>query len=233
MLNKEEIEFYNKIKNNCKIIFDVGCRDDIEYIENSKNKIFHLFEPNPIFYIKCQEKITQITNIIYLRNFGLGGGNNIGETDYYLDSQSFFKRHVHYISKSNPVKLPVIKFSDYLKKYKIEKIDFLKIDTEGCEPDILLDDIQFIKNNVKYIQFEWANTWFDRNDNVVFIIFLYIFNLYSENFDFYFLYDEQHPLSIKNKDVLSSIKNEKNIREIHEYICAGYGLNIAMIRREL
>jgi len=230
MLNKEEIEFYNKIKNNCKIIFDVGCRDDIEYIENSKNKIFHLFEPNPIFYIKCQEKITQITNIIYLRNFGLGGGNNIGETDYYLDSQSFFKRHVHYISKSNPVKLPVIKFSDYLKKYKIEKIDFLKIDTEGCEPDILLDDIQFIKNNVKYIQFEYASTWLDRNDSVC----LYdIFKEYCDNFSFYILKNESHPIGKDQNmnSLLTGIGTKRNMEVIDLYMKNQYGFEIIMIKK--
>ena len=55
MINKEELEFYNSIKEECKIIFDVGCREDTNYIENSKNKIFHLFEPN-LFFIPTVNK---------------------------------------------------------------------------------------------------------------------------------------------------------------------------------
>lgn len=55
---KTEIEFFNLIKENVKVIFDVGSRDDIDYIRNSYDcsREFHLFEPVPEFIIENKEK---------------------------------------------------------------------------------------------------------------------------------------------------------------------------------
>lgn len=46
-------------------------------------------------------------------------------------------------------------FKDILKEYDIKKIDYLKIDCEGGEYDILnLENLDFIKNNVRHIAVE-------------------------------------------------------------------------------
>ena len=147
-----EILFYEAIKDDCNIIFDIGCREDIDYVLLSENKTFHYFEPNPNSYQKCKDKLDNVSNnIIHLNNFGIG--NQTKTIKYYDDAQSFFKRKYGYVSTSDPILLPIEKFSEYLIRNTIHNIDFLKIDVEGSEPDILLDSPDFIKTAVKYIQF--------------------------------------------------------------------------------
>jgi len=234
MIRNSEKEFFKSIKNTCKVIFDIGCREDIYYIKNSEGKEIYLFEPNLISFNNCKKEINAFikeygTNLnkIRLYNFGIG---NISETrHYYADTQSFFKRHPYPSVDFKPCVAIIKKFSEFLKENDIKFIDFLKIDTEGCEPDILLDDIEFIKTKVQYIQFEWATTWFDRDDNIAFAD---IFNEYINNFEFWFLYDEDHPLSSKYEEMLSSIITQEDFEELNENICLGYGLDIVMIKRK-
>ena len=233
MINSGEIKFFESIKDNCKVIFDIGCREDIYYVENSEGKELHLFEPNFFSFNNCKDIINNFIekngsnlNTIYLYNFGIG---NISKSfSYYLDTQSIFKRHDYPEFGFKPCTVIIKRFSEFLKEKNIEFIDFLKIDTEGCEPDILLDDIKFIKTKVKYVQFEWASTWFARDNKMDFVD---IFNEYTNNFEFYFLYDEDHPLSNKYKEMLSPIDTQECLEEIKQKVIEDYGLNIVMIKR--
>jgi FkbM family methyltransferase len=228
MITEGEFAFFEKIKDNCSVIFDVGCKEDIHYITSSKNKTFHYFEPNIEHYIVCKEKIKNDSgnNIIYLNNFGLSNRNDV--IKYWADSESFFKRHFHYQSRVEPSFLTIKKFSNYINESNITNIDFLKIDTEGCEPDILLDNPNFIKSNVKYVQFEWASTWVDRDDG---IIFTDIYNEFTEFFDFYFLYNSAHPISATYTDLLTLIDNDEMINLVNNYVMNAYGFEIVMIKR--
>ena len=229
----EEMEFYNKIKDNCRIIFDIGCREDIDYIELGLNKEYHYFEPNPDFFNNCKSKLSKMeNNKIYINNFGLG--NKTETKEYHFPSQAFVVRSVAKIESVQRIKnfkaLPIIKFSEYLKENKIEEIDFIKIDTEGCESYILLDDIDFIKNKVKYIQFEYGSTWKDMG---VTTNLLDIFNIFSEEFDFYYLQEKASPLIKKCKDLLTPIIDDIFIDEIQDYSNQHYGSNIVMIKKGL
>ena len=51
---RQEIDFFNLIKSDCEIIFDVGSREDIDYIVNSydSSRQFHLFDPDQTFLNK-------------------------------------------------------------------------------------------------------------------------------------------------------------------------------------
>lgn len=226
MINLGEIEFYKKIKDDCSIIFDVGCREDINYIELSQDKTFYLFEPNPIFFENCLTKINSLPNnknLIHMYNFGL---SDMGlDLAYYEDAQSFLKRRIHFQSKSEPIILPVRKFSKFLQENNVEFIDFLKIDVEGYEPRILRDIESFIKNNVKYVQFEYASTWFD-NDPQEFLGD--IFNLFTNEFDFYFLFNKNHPASSEYKSLITPIINQEIYNTVENYVRNQYGLEIIM-----
>lgn len=229
---KREVDFFDKIKDDCNIIFDVGCREDIGYIELCSGKIFHMFEPNPESYKECKKKTDNIhNNIIYLNNFGLS--NKTGEIYYWENFQSFFKREFKIdkeILKDKPVYLPVKKFSEYIEENNIKKIDFLKMDIEGGEPDILLDKPLFIKNSVKYVQFEYASTWIDRRDdkNLTDII-----TIYENYFNFYILYNKNHPISSKIPYYyLFQINDNKIIEQIEHYIRECFGFEIIMINKQ-
>lgn len=83
-LPSDEIEVFKKLPN-LKVIFDVGSRDDLEYLEIYPNAEYHLFEPNPIFFHNLEENLKQRKfERVYLNNFGLGdfdmeyiGGRNV------------------------------------------------------------------------------------------------------------------------------------------------------------
>jgi FkbM family methyltransferase len=224
-IQKEEILFYETIKDNCSIIFDIGCREDTDYISLSENKIFHYFEPNPNSYLVCSENLkSNKNNIVYLNNFGIG--KQTKKMDYYPDGQSFFRRTYIYVSTSDPIILSMERFSDYIKRNGIDNIDFLKMDVEGGEPDILLDNPCFIKSSVKYIQFEWGSTWVDRGDGASLDDIIKEFNEY---FNFYFLHDENHPSSKIYTKLLTKIDDEKMIKEMTDYMMQGHTFNIVMI----
>lgn len=231
-ISSKEIEYYKKIRDNCRIVFDIGCREDIHYIELSENKIFHLFEPNPEYHANIAEKIKNINNNkIYLNNFGLG--NSRGIKDYYKSTESFYKRF-HLINLTDlPIHLLMEKFSVYLQKNEIKRIDFLKMDVEGGEPDILLDIPRFVKNKVKYVQFEWASAWIDRGDDIK---LQNIFDIYSKYFYFYYLNEGENPIS-RGKDpsiLMEKIIDHAQIKEMDEnYMRQGMGFNIIMEKKNV
>jgi len=233
MTNIGEQNFYKKIKNDCTTIFDIGCREDTYYLENGVNKIFYLFEPNVITYNNCRNKIDSLidnkkitNNRIYLYNFGLG--NKTIFREYYLETQSFFVRKNLISKDAKPVKLSLRRFSEFLEENDIDKIDFLKIDTEGFEPEILLDNIDFVKNNVKYVQFEWANTWYDKTEP---ILFSKIYNTYVDDFTFHFVYDHGHPFGYSSMDLLTPIVEQDDYEKFNSWVNQEYGANIAMMSR--
>ena len=96
--------FRNKIFNNrgCKIIFDIGCREDIHYAKISKNKIFHYFEPNPIFYKNCIliKKFEKFFYFSFLINEFL---NN--QFNGFLIKVSFFKNNVGNVVIKGKIKI--------------------------------------------------------------------------------------------------------------------------------
>ena len=226
MISKEEITFYRIIESSCNVIFDIGCREDIDYIEISPNKEFHLFEPNPTFYKNCKRKVDFLKGNVFLNNFGIG--NKTEYLEYYEDSQSFIKRTTHFTSSVQPVFLKVKRFTEYLEENKIGRIDFLKIDTEGFEPNILIDNIDYIKKNVSYIQFEYASTWIDNKE---FVGLSEIYSIYEPTHSFCILLDKDHPISATYPDLLTGF-DERGIQSITNYMQNTYGFNIVMFQKE-
>jgi|WetSurSiteA1Bulk_404760.scaffolds.fasta_scaffold01703_9 FkbM family methyltransferase len=228
----QEIEFFEKIKGECEIVFDIGCRDDIDYLKACNGKTFYMFEPNPIYYIDCKIKIEKeiINNMIYLYNFGIS--NKTGIFPYWSEYQSFFKRHYLVPSfESQPCNLLLKRFSEYLEENNIEKIDFLKIDTEGGDPDILLDSPDFLKNNVKFVQFEYGSAWIDRDDDIRLDS---ISSIYKDDFYFYILYNKGHPISDSIPySFLVKIDNRKISDTIELWMMDGSGFEVIMINKNI
>ena len=92
---KIEIDFFNAIKEDLEVIFDIGSRDDIDYLKNSydKSREFHLFEPDPKFLMSCQKQIEEldpseeIENSIYLIDITKLTKNDREEIEYLLSKK--------------------------------------------------------------------------------------------------------------------------------------------------
>ena len=61
--NSIEIEFFNRIKEDVSVVFDIGLRDDIDYLKNSfdKSRKFHMFEPDPNFVLSCYKQLEELS----------------------------------------------------------------------------------------------------------------------------------------------------------------------------
>lgn len=76
---------------------------------------------------------------------------------------SYKNNDVHIFGKDK--KFTTITFEDFLNEYKIEKINFLKIDCEGGEYSILNEKyLYFLRNNVDFISCE-VHSYFVENGN--------------------------------------------------------------------
>jgi FkbM family methyltransferase len=149
-----------------KTIFDVGSRDDSDFLEFTGE--VHYFEPVNDFLEKLKKKENRNSKS-YFNNFGLGNENNC--LFYYPKYQSFFDRinSCKISDNSSKIILNVKKGDDYINENKITKIDFLKIDTEGFELNVL-KGLQNSLNIIDFIQFEYGGTFLDNNVKLIEVI---------------------------------------------------------------
>lgn len=231
---KQEIDFYNLIKSECDVIFDVGCREDIDYLINSYDlsRQFHLFDPNPSFLKKIETKINELVDtdnvehFVYLNPFGLG--ENEGNMIYYPDSQSFIFRTIHTRCAPSSISFPIKTIQKYCYENSISKIDFLKIDIEGMEIDCLRGGKEIINSTCKYIQFEFASTMLDRGIEPELLI-----NFFQNNFDLFLLQvDPPHPYYSENKNLLTPL-SDKIYNIVKKNMYEASGCNFVAIRKNL
>lgn len=161
-----EKRLFLKIKNNLQIIFDVGCRSNSEFL--FFNGEVHYFDPVHTFIddlssqLNCNDKS-------FFNKFGLGNENK--DLYYYPKYESFFNRinSCKVSDDANKILLTIKKGKDYVIENNIKNIDFLKIDTEGYELDVLKGFNDYL-HNVKIIQFEYGGTFLDNNIKLIDVI---------------------------------------------------------------
>jgi FkbM family methyltransferase len=147
------------------IIFDVGGNKGqsvIKYKKIFKNPIIHTFEPIESQFNIINEKFKNDKNV-KLNNYALG--EIIGEKDFNISAQtgasSFNKinqnskwievRSKEYKTTINKfistTKVKIFTLDDYFLNNNIDKIDLLKIDTQGYEDKVLQGGINTLKQN--------------------------------------------------------------------------------------
>jgi FkbM family methyltransferase len=153
-----EIQFCKNIYNKVNIIFDVGCKDS--HFIHFHGEV-HYFDPVDENIEKLEVK-RNYNSGSYFNIFGLGNEN--AQLYYYPAYDSFYDRVSSCMvsDASNKVLLHIKKGKDYVTDNNIKSIDFLKIDTEGYELNVLKGFEEFLEN-VKIIQFEYGGTFLDNN----------------------------------------------------------------------
>lgn len=144
-----ELELFKQLKR-LNVIFDVGARVDVDYIELWPKSQHHLFEPVPEFVADLEIKVGGRENV-WINAYGLG---DINEERGYKDALQAFVG-----SGSCPLDADVdrvfsIKTLDgYVKEHAVKKIDFLKIDTEGHDEKVISGGLKTL-GKIRFIQYE-------------------------------------------------------------------------------
>lgn len=139
----DELKVFASLKN-VKVVFDIGSRDDVDYLILKPRIQLHAFEPNRVFFEELKANIGK--RKAHLNNFGLG--SEAGRYDYCVGGQSTLGKN-----KNGPITIKTLDW--YVEKHNITRIDFLKSDTEGSELEVFRGGKEAIKL-CRYIQYE---TW--------------------------------------------------------------------------
>jgi FkbM family methyltransferase len=161
-----EFLFYNLIKNKINVIFDIGSRDESDYLQF--NGEVHYFEPVENFINNLKLKPNNNSKSFY-NKFGLS--NETKNIYYYPKYESFYDRinSCQISDDKNKVMLTVKPAKDYMNENNIKNIDFIKIDTEGYELNVIKGFEDYIQN-INIIQFEYGGTFLDNNTKLADVI---------------------------------------------------------------
>lgn len=148
-----------------KIVFDVGANTG-EYAKkvrkyNSLAKLY-CFEPHPKTYKNLIVNVNKIDNI-ELFNFGLGeSAGTLKIFDYKnrdgSSHASLYKEVISEIHKSEVIEheVAIRTIDDFIREKNIQKVDLLKIDTEGNELNVLRGASEALtKGKIDIIHFEF------------------------------------------------------------------------------
>lgn len=152
------------------VVFDVGANKG-EWTKAvcfcKKVRRVYVFEPIPDVFKTLSNQFNQEN--IALFNQALGGAKESLKLQYYVNNSAlstFFDRTatlVNFITESPQiVTVPVETLDNFVKDQAISKIDFLKIDTEGSELNVLMGAQQSLaQGRIRQIQFEYGGTYKD------------------------------------------------------------------------
>jgi FkbM family methyltransferase len=155
LLKKISKEFKNQ-----PVIFDVGSNNG-QYLglllDNLKktNPTIHCFEPDENAFSKLQKKYGNNQNVI-LNKFALGDKNS--KSILFSEKAGSVTSSLVDIDDSIGLiqnEIEVKTLDSYCNENNINKIDFLKIDTEGFETNVIIGSKNMIDNNkINKIQLE-------------------------------------------------------------------------------
>lgn len=152
------------------LIFDVGANvgDYAKYIFSiDPNVKIYCFEPVYNTYNTLLNNLSSeiAAGKVIANNFGLS--NEVKEAEMFIydeldgrNSLHYNKEHIFDTNILHKEKIRLSTLSSYTIQNKISKIDFLKIDVEGHETNVIEGASELIENKmIKCIQFEYNNNW--------------------------------------------------------------------------
>lgn len=163
-MNDEEI-LYASLNLMGATILEVGAHIGIYTTFLAKKAIggrILAFEPNPLnFHFLSKNLAINCIDNAQIINAGLSDnkGEQIFSAKRYNSATGTFKRDKQALMEKQKTKItkrsvPVFTIDDVIEKFKLDIIDFIKIDTEGFEPFVLSGAIQTIKRYKPVLYFE-------------------------------------------------------------------------------
>jgi len=151
-----EMWFFNHIKEDIDVIYDVGASNNSIFVEFTGE--VHYFEPTQRIDALKQKRNSNKKS--HWNSYGLSNTTNkdmdvTWETGGIIPFRDGSYKYADLNGESPRKTIPVMTGEDYMEEVNQENVDFLKIDTEGHELDIIKGFGKRIKN-VNIIQFEYS-----------------------------------------------------------------------------
>lgn len=154
------------------VVFDIGAHKGA-YTDFVKEVCpcaeVYLFEPNAELAksIKHQKvfntAVSDVDGHIFI--FLCNGKND--------ELSSIYQREVFFDLEVKSISVPSVSIDAFIKVENIERIDFVKIDVEGAERDVLLGSIKAMgEKRIKFLQIEYGGTYLDAGIEFTDIIWL-------------------------------------------------------------
>jgi FkbM family methyltransferase len=161
-----ELTFFNKIKDQTKVVFDVGCANESIFLECACE--VHYFDPDPSLIERLSARPNKNSTAVFN---AVGLGEETKELYYYPMHASFIDRATScgFSDDANKVMMKIKCAKEYMLENNVTSIDFLKIDVEGYELSVLKGFGDTLAC-VKYIQFEYGGTYIDSGVKLVDVV---------------------------------------------------------------
>jgi|GEM_PF-2793234 len=160
---KKEYSAFNTLIRSNYTVFDVGSHIGIVACYLCKivgeNGSVHSFEPFPDSYNRLNENIV-INDYKNIKTNQVAISDKIGNQIFYYEPSNWELNSLGSVSNGSnrlnkKINVEVNTIDNYCEKNKISKINFLKIDTEGYEINVLRGSEKMLKNkSIDLIQFE-------------------------------------------------------------------------------
>lgn len=199
------------------IVFDVGANMGI--VANwfaQRCKHIHAFEPHPgnIATIKSQQELRNIDNIT-LHNIALGRTHS----KMQLHVKQFHGHHSLGDVDNSPtidkIEVDVNTIDEVAKNLGIKAINFLKIDVEGFESDVLHGAENLLKNKkIEYILFELQDSILQSINRTSSEVFEIIFNAGYQIIDLNGNMQKDKNKTIPNGDYLACLDGSETAKKL-------------------
>ena len=197
MIDQKERRYINHIKNKLGTsnitFFDVGGNRGYYtsiILSEFNSPTTHVFEPVPRLYNILDNKFGGFDNVT-LNNFGCS--DDVGSMSFYEivapgneDAEglsSFNYRPVYGRFNCNEIMVDTIVLDEYINENNITNVDFIKVDTEGHELQVLKGLKNSLDRNIiKYIQIEYGECIRERGNNLYDLVDLLVgtnYNIYN------------------------------------------------------
>lgn len=168
LTNGENLVLKTFVKKNDNVI-DVGANVGnwtrlVMHSTDFQCKIYG-FEPVPLVYNRLKEACKQFGDSVCCFNVALGRQDESLEMNYFEEESelsTMYYRPVLAKFSFKKIIVPVTSLDKFANEQNIAHINFLKIDTEGSELNVLIGAKNLIQNNaIDAIQFEYGGCYLD------------------------------------------------------------------------
>lgn len=171
-----------------KTVFDVGAnvgQSALKYIKQFPQSEIYCFEPVEKTFKELQKNVGVYSNV---HTYNMAFGKEASVLEMVIHDDSCINSFVNIWNEKNLQAIPVHTLAEFTRQQKIDRINFLKIDTEGFDLNVLIGAQDLLERKaIDIIQVECGF-----NDNKIQVNIME-FQHYLEKFDYalFGIYDQQ------------------------------------------